>query len=360
MRPVASDVIRTFRCHSDEVPTHYCSLHEQIEGLTCCSQCAHRTEYSRDETQIVLSQGRWNYISTAQLLRDTYELVKHVPADCAGIVGVPRSGMIPASLLATASHLPLLEFSSQYGLRQLGTGGRMHGARIGDFGKGKLFVVDDSVHSGGAMSLVRDFLGNKAIYSTVYCRMEASQEVDIFIREAPSPHIFEWNLFNSGNVSGQSGEDVHWFTGGIAFDFDGIICPDPPVPDADDGPGLEAYIHYLKNAPPTHMTPRYDPVPLIVTLRLEKWREITMDWLRRNRVTCWKLVMCPYENASERNGENGVVPEHIIIKHKAMPYKESKCILMVESDPRQAELIHFASGKPVLCPATGEIFQDSI
>jgi hypothetical protein len=334
-------------------------LADSAEDITNCGTCEHRTEYSLDKPPVIISQGRWNYIPTSKLASDALRLCEQIPHDCAGIVGVPRSGMIVASLLATSSHLPLLEITAEHGLRQLGSGGRMWGKKAGAFGNGKLFVVDDSVHQGNAMNVAKDALGNNAIYATVYCRKEAASTVDMYVEEVPSPHLFEWNLFNSGNVSGISDDKNNWFHGGIAFDFDGIFCPDPPMPDADYGKQLDEYVQYLRIAPPTHMLPRYDQVPLIITLRLERWRRISEEWLRKNRVSWTKMVMCPLNKASERNGDGFIIPEEIIIEYKAKPYGESDCILMVESDPRQAELINYVTKKPVLCPATGEVFQET-
>ena len=44
-------------------------------------------------------------------------------------------------------------------------------------------------------------------------------------------------------------------------------------------------------------------------------------------------------------------------EHKGLVYRDSACWLFVESDPKQAAAIHEASGKAVLCPKMGAVFQ---
>jgi hypothetical protein len=42
---------------------------------------------------------------------------------------------------------------------------------------------------------------------------------------------------------------------------------------------------------------------------------------------------------------------------KGREFAKSGCGIFIESEPRQAKHIHNISGKPVVCPATGEVFQ---
>src|SRR4051812_30935758 len=53
------------------------------------------------------------WISTARLARDATLLAGLLPLDVAGIVGVPRSGLIPAAIVATYLHLPLYELTAE-------------------------------------------------------------------------------------------------------------------------------------------------------------------------------------------------------------------------------------------------------
>jgi uncharacterized HAD superfamily protein len=136
----------------------------------------------------------------------------------------------------------------------------------------------------------------------------------------------------------------------VATDFDGVLCRDPDVPDADSGPALEKYRQWLVNAVPLHL-PRRHPTRLIVTGRLERWRSETEAWLRKWGVTWERLVMHPATTASARNAAGDVA------QMKAREYRASRCGFFLESDPAQAEVIHRLSGKPVICPPTGKVWQ---
>jgi hypothetical protein len=349
--------IITYRCHSTDVISSHCVLSANKSDLPSCSECEFRTEYEKpdkNEHRILGSSGHWTYIRTPQLIDDAFALCQYVPEDCAGIVGIPRSGMMVAGALSTCLNLPLYQLTVSKELQEVGSGGRMWDQKRS---KGKFFAVDDSVYQGNAMNMSRDMLGDKAIYATIYCRPEKRHLVDHYVYELKSPHLFEWNLFNKAMVSGEADDEL--FLGGIAFDLDGVLCPDPPMPDADEGPLLDEYLFYLENAPRTHIFPQNRKIPLIITLRLEKWRSITEGGLSRVGIAYKDIRMCPLDKVSERNGDF-VTPEEIIYEHKALPYEQSPCGLMVESDPRQAHIIHQVTFKPVLCPSTGEIFQSSI
>ena len=63
------------------------------------------------------------WISTSQLIEDGLKLIKYVQPDTTGIIGVPRSGMIPATAVATHCHLPLYELTGS-GPRQMTAGSR--------------------------------------------------------------------------------------------------------------------------------------------------------------------------------------------------------------------------------------------
>jgi uncharacterized HAD superfamily protein len=89
---------------------------------------------------------------------------------------------------------------------------------------------------------------------------------------------------------------------------------------------------------------------LIVTARLEKWRDLTEQWLARNRVRVRELVMGPWKDLEHRSRPGQVA------QFKAQEYAQRTASLFVESDPGQAETITGISGKPVICPAAGKVF----
>jgi hypothetical protein len=95
------------------------------------------------------------WVSTARLAADAVILASLFPPDVVGIVGVARSGMIPAATVAALLHLPLWELTAD-GLHLLNTGPR--GLPRPD-SRGRLAVVDDTVYSGTAMRRARGILG---------------------------------------------------------------------------------------------------------------------------------------------------------------------------------------------------------
>lgn len=204
---------------------------------------------------------------------------------------------------------------------------------------GPLLVVDDSVNGGFAMyeakqALIRSTPHLTAIFAAVYPRPDSAGCVDLFARLLPLPHFFEWNLCNCQQ------------TQGIAFDFDGVLCED----FSGDEENEDEYLSFLESARPRWL-PRRHEIPLIVTARLEKYRGPTLEWLRRHGIRVRQLVMGPWSSAGERlaHFQPGV--------YKGGPYAASPCLLFVESDEQQAAAIFEYSKRPVLCPASGRIFQ---
>jgi hypothetical protein len=183
--------------------------------------------------------------------------------------------------------------------------------------------------------IVREaFPKSQIIRVVVYATPQAKHLVDYFACELAEPHYLEWNLFNG--VPGQ----------GAIYDMDGILCRDIAPEDDDDG---ERYLRALQNASPKFL-PRRKPIKMIVTARMEKYREVTMDWLKRHRIHVDELIMGPWETLAERNKPMRVS------KFKAGIYKESNLKLFIESCPIQAKEIAQLTGKRVLCPDAGRVF----
>lgn len=277
------------------------------------------------------------WVSTADLARDSVRLAAQVPLDAVGVVGLPRSGLIPAAIIATLLHLPLYELSNDGVLTRLGHGSR---GRAGLYQppQGPLVVVDDTVYGGYAMRRAREAmarLNRRAVFAAVYTRLNALPKpvavVDFFARELPSPHLLEWNLANNGPTAGRAANPI--YGSGIAFDIDGVVIHDE---------------HSGGRSGTPYLTPRLFPVPLLVTGRAERHRRATEAMLHRLGVRWQRLEMLP----------DGIPPTlERIADHKARHYKESNCGFFIESDPTQAELIHHASGgKPVICPSAGKVW----
>lgn len=323
-----------------------CIVTGQSDKHAVCEICKFRSNIVKTFEH----DGFWNYVTVDQLAKDTLALANSIPDNCSGIVGISRSGILPATILALHLQLPL--YSLYMGTRgaevseikpQLISRGGKESYRVGN---GPKFIVDDTVHSGSCMKVVKATTGYNSVYATVYTTPELKDSIDCYSKILKSPHLLEWNLFNNNYVSGGlKGTRYH---GGMAFDFDGVLCLDPK-------PGEEHTDHnvWISNLKPTHMLPRRHTIPLIITMRLEAWRKATEDWLKRYQVKCDKLLMCPANSIAERDSNFA----KMIVSHKAESFKKSDCFMMVESDEMQARIISEYSKKPVLCTGTKTIIQ---
>jgi len=273
-----------------------------------------------------------NYRTYADLARDVMALAGQIPADTGGVLGVPRSGMVPAAMLATSLGLPL---GMAFGSRDMVIGSTR--CYRPSTGHGRILLVDDSIHTGASMAaavghlaelgIKREHLVTAAVYA------EEADQADLHALILKTPRFFEWNVFGS-NVTHLS-----------LFDMDGVICADPTAFD-DDG---EDYRHNIADAIPLHVPRR--PIQGIVTNRLERWRPETEAWLRKHGVDYGSLHMQPHATAAARRKTSNPAV------FKAEHYDKSKARLFIESSAAQAVAIHKMTERPVLSIEGGHLFQ---
>ena len=281
--------------------------------------------------------AEYSYLTTAQLAADSVRLCTMLPPTIDAIVGVSRSGLLPASIVATHLHLPMYSVSPSKGVLHLGTGLRIEG-NDPDRRPEHIVVIDDTVSRGGAMRRVlpiveRAFADCTIATACVYVHPMGVRIPDYHVEVLPGAHYLEWNWANA----------IHAEYCG--FDFDGILCRDCTHDENDDGP---RYRQFLRTATPLFL-PRRASIPLIVTARHERYRAETVAWLSRHRVTCQNLVMRTFDVDPGQWVEE-------IADFKAREYIASVCQLFAESEPEQAVRIANRSGRPVLCPAAGQVF----
>lgn len=289
-----------------------------------CDLCTRYVAWKAEQPEPTpAAAGPYRWVSTADLVRDSVRLAGLLPPDTGGVVGIPRSGMIPASVIASHLHLPLWELTRDGGIRRMG-----HGSRGETFGfpgsAGPLAVVDDSVFGGNEMRRARSVLaGVPAVFAAVYVLPDRAGVVDAFAAGLPDPHLMEWNLFN-----------CHWISGGdgVATDLDGVV-----LHDAESGGKIGT----------PYLVPRAAPVPLIVTGRPERERMVTVRALKAAGARWSRLEMLPAGGEMTTKG---------FAAHKARHYAESGCGFFCESSPEQAEEIAKLSGRPVICPRAGKVY----
>jgi len=254
-------------------------------------------------------------------------------------VGIPRSGMLPANLLALYLNKPYTDINSFLNGHIYKAGARSQFFDIKDFKK--ILVVDDSIASGAAMEKCKEsFKDLSSDFSISYCAVYVipgkEKMVDYYFEVVPLPRYFQWNILN------------HTTLEKACFDIDGVLCVDPSDAQNDDG---EKYINFILNAPPLFIPG--SKIGTIVTSRLEKYRKETETWLKNNNVKYNDLVMLDLPDMAARQKANSHAG------HKAGTYMSKPYVLFVESDLAQAIEINRIAKKPVLCTENFEMIFDS-
>ena len=204
-----------------------------------------------------------NYRSFEDLNKAILKSLHKFPHDVDLIVGIPRSGMLPANLLALYLNKPYTDIDSFIDGRIYGCGKR--GDTIETTNNKKILIIDDSICSGKAVAKAKDRiakakLDNKFqfLYSAIFATTNAKNRINIYCEIVDGTRFFQWNLFHHPPLLSQS-----------FCDIDGVLCPNPPIDD--DG---EQYIQYIRNAPKLY-TPTVE-IDTLISCRLEKYRTITM------------------------------------------------------------------------------------
>lgn len=246
------------------------------------------------------------------------------------VVGIPRSGMIPASIIATYLQMPLATLEGYIA-------GIVHG-RSGKTvpSSDRILLVDDTSNKGGAMARAVAMLKGKAKRITrcavfgPYQVENPAEIIDVWFEDCRGPRGFAWNMWKHARLH-------RW-----AFDFDGVLCRDPAKDENDDG---QRYGEFIRGAQPLFLPTR--PIGHIVTGRLEKYRGDSEAWLKRHGVEFLQLHMMPFATKDERmdamrrgGGRGG---------WKAGIAREVGCEMFIESCPKQAGIIAREAAIPVWC-----------
>lgn len=282
-----------------------------------------------------------NYRSLNHLSKLSTECAGKIPNDIDLVVGIPRSGMLVASIIALKQNLPLTDlysFLRNDELKKGNTRTYKHADLVNAQDAKKILLVDDSISSAKSMIAAQEQV--KAVYQGAVVTMAVFAErhnrhlVDMHLELVEQPRVFEWNIMH------------HEFLTHACLDIDGVLCLDPTMDQNDDGPKYRDFLACTR--------PLFVPsvkVAHLVTSRLEKYRADTEEWLQRNGVQYGELHMLDLPTAEERRRLN------IHHKFKAEVYvKQPLTRLFVESEEKQAIEIMKLSGKPVYCIETNEMY----
>ena len=258
------------------------------------------------------------------------------------IVGIPRSGMIPASIIATQFQLPLADLNGFANGIVSGRSGRtFNRSELINFKR--VLLVDDTANKGGAMEQALEQLRNLPIVKitrlAVYgpYKEEFKNVVDIAFEECTGPRVFAWNLWKHIRLA-------RW-----GFDFDGVFCPDPTREENDDG---SRYLRFMATSPQLNFPTR--GIGHVITGRLERYRDPTIAQLKRYGIQFDSLTMMPYATKAERMAVGGRG------MWKAEQIKRLGLEFYIESSLKQATVIAREANIPVWCVETQEVIPCSI
>lgn len=288
-----------------------------------------------------------NFVTFNQLNCDIIKNISKIPADTQVLVGIPRSGLLLANILALYMNLPMSDLDSFCAGKLYTTGlSKINRQWAESFEElDNILVIDDSVAGGGSISRAKEKInsckqlqGKNIKYLAGYVQSDSKKLVDFYFRIIEQPRMFEWNYLHHRGIEK------------CCFDIDGILCEDPSALQNDDG---ELYRDFLINA-----KTKFRPTATIghlVSSRLEKYRPDTENWLLKNNISFGNLHLLNVKTAKERQRFG------CHAQFKAEIYKSLKdSVLFVESEDSQAQEISRLSGKAVFCPMSGRFYEDSV
>ncbi|MBO7694102.1 MAG: hypothetical protein J6W16_03005 [Methanobrevibacter sp.] len=290
------------------------------------------------------------YISIKQMFDDirlnSYKIGQLNPQ---GIIGIPRSGLMAATLLSQELHIGVCsinEFIDNNGQEHVFY---HHGHRQIEHNNSNIFIIlEDSCYNGSMIEHVKALKStfpdkifiSACIYLEGPCKVYKPDIALVDIRKevlnnAEMPvALYQYNLL-----------DNYW-NFKFLYDLDGVMCIDPPC-DIN----TEAYENYLLNPIKLHIpiTPSNNPIS-ICTYRLNKYERETRRFLDTNKVKCKDLFMFPSASKEIRALTQ---PAY----YKAQHYKDNKYLLFIESNDQEAQQICRLSQKPVYCYSTGNMYK---
>ena len=254
-----------------------------------------------------------NFVSYKQFTEWAIEMAQCIPNEFDLIVGIPRAGLILATIIATKFGKPLAVPDSN----------TWKSPNIKS-----ILICDDAISSGSQMYAAKKMVQAKypsaAIYTAAVIKHEHS-DVTFYHSLTCDPKLFEWNL-------------AHVKQGRLACDIDGVLCPDLPLGFREENEP-KIYESHIYNSPPMFI-PQYT-INAIVSNRMEKWRKGTERWLNQVGIKYDELYLWNVDKPEARDGFE--------IQEKIRQVKEANVDYVFESNLNQAISIHQTLNIPVLC-----------
>lgn len=274
----------------------------------------------------------FRFVTIDQASLWTMEWIKTFPDRYDLIVGIPRSGMLIASIIS-------LKLGKGLSTPELLTKGEFwHSSHIDEKLSldqvNHILLVDDAVDTGRAMAAALKQIQSagrklKVTTASMLVKKETMAMVDLYHKVLEPPRAYEWNILHRKIAS-------YWGNGVLAVDMDGVLCGDcPRGVDQDE----DLYLRWIKTARP-YLIPAFE-IDAIVTNRLEKYRSETEQWLVRNNVRYGQLIMWDVPDKSDR--KDGFA------RHKIDELLRLKPDMFWESTWGQSQRIWRETRIPTLC-----------
>jgi len=285
-----------------------------------------------------------NFITIKDLNNTINKNIYKIPKDVDLIVGIPRSGLLVANMISLYLNLPLTDLESLLSGKIYNSGSTKKNnnwiKKIED--ARKILVVEDSSVTGASINKFKEQIKgckykDKIVLLTIYVTKETKKLTDLYFSICELQRMFEWNYMHHRGIIN------------ACFDIDGVLCEDPTDEQNDDG---EKYVEFIRNAP-VRIIPTFT-IGCLVTSRLEKYREDTEYWLKKNGIKYNKLIMLNLATREER------IKSNCHGEFKAQVYKKyHNSNIFIESNENQAREIAQITGKAVFCVDTQEVINDN-
>jgi len=250
------------------------------------------------------------------------------------IVGIPRSGLLPASLIATHLQLPFTDVEGYINNRYYDRAGKQTVAKDLSSVPKRVLLVDDSINSGKAMSKVLDILpkNNDIIikFAVFGSPKNKPGSVDMTCEIVDLPRAFQWNIWKHDGLA-------KWGT-----DMDGVLCRDPSKKEVK-----REFENFVLKAETLYNLKK--PIKYIITARKEQWRSQTEQWLKNNNVPYRHLIM---KTNDYKHGDN-VNAEYKVETINRLGDLE----LYIESNDIQAQQIAKQVSIPVWCTDSQKVYK---
>ena len=267
--------------------------------------------------------------SYSDLARAVSSNLSRVPSDVDLIVGIPRSGLIPASVVSLGLNLPMTDIEGLLA-------GRLAVTRLTRrIGCGALavrdcshaLVLDDSIYTGSTLAVIKERiraaqLPLRVTYAAVYATPESAAAVDLFFEVCPRPRVFEWHYLH------------HHVLATALIALDGVLGVDSQLFNAASSTERASYLAGLQ--------PRVRPTARIlgfVTDCVSAGQADLQAWLQRHGITFQHLIL--RDRVPRRSSDS--------LAHKARAYRrETRATLFLDGSSGDGQRIASRSGKPVI------------